>query len=939
MRGQLLCLLAASCVQEAVGQCTPSTVAGFPCMTDTEVSNLTLHYRYDPAETRVFVFVVSQSSGWLGVGFPTMAGEMAPAKAVIYRETATDLDAAGYRISSMAAADVVEDAGVLTELGIDDASGGNIQDTALSFLEFSFVIPADVSTLMPVNIARGMTDLKLGKHDGAAALTIDFSAATVAPPVPVPSPPTPPSVGLCTPSTVAGFPCMTDIEVSNLTLHYRYDPAEGRVFMYVVSQSSGWLGVGFPTMAGEMAPAKAVIYRETATDLGAAGYRISSMAAADVVEDAGVLTELGIDDASGGSIQDTALSFLEFSFVIPADVSTLMPVNIARGMTDLKLGKHDGAAALTIDFIAATVAPPVPVPSPPTPPSVGLCTPSTVAGFPCMTDTEVPNLTLHYRYDSAEGRAFVYVVSQSSGWLGVGFPTMAGEMAPAKAVIYRETATDLDAAGYRISSMAAADVVEDAGVLTELGIDDASGGNIQDTALSFLEFSFVIPADVSTLMPVNIARGMTDLKLGKHDGAAALTIDFYAATVGGGGVSPPVPEPSPPTPGGTPPPAFEDCTQSTMPAYSCMIRMRDYDTMHDMTLHYKYVRTLNASENRLALFVVSENSGWLAVGFPTLSGHMSPAEAVIYRKRDVEQTESMEIGAVGYHISSTRRTGVVEDHANVLTKLGMSALLPPIGGVIVENGFTFLQVSIRLPLEDAKATPVNIARSKNNLELVSHDHDDAVALTINFDSHTVSRSVNTHPEKRERHGACMVAAFGFLFPLGVIAKHYGNDLGLGVKAYYIHLVFSCVGIVLVCYAFMVAAANFGDNYERDYGDHNQAGYFLFVAIIVQPLLGGASALVVKELQPKEPSILRTFHRIFGYCILLGALYQCFSGFEKMKKTVLGSESTRTTLEIMLVFAVIFYCCLVPFMEIRRRRAAAAKMAAASLRSSDTPAMS
>ena len=725
-----------------------------------------------------------------------------------------------------------------------------------------------------------------------------------------------------------------------------------------------WFGISFPSSAYAMDPAFAIIFKENyeGQAMHAATYDIKGKVHSQVMEDATLADKHGIMNMAASVVADTLGQRLHVEFMMKEDyfMNGGVPVTFAMSHSSeyddvtLKTGEifyhgpHNRAAYL-IDFvndqgqsIVQAKEQEMVCPDRYTPSSLAL--PRNMGSGQFSTylckhsDDALYGATVHWRYNPYTIRLSLAVESSDTlGWLGMGF-RMAQQghaMSPAYAVI---SESETEAAWFNIMNASRAGIVP---YPSFAEYADSVWKMTRVNGLVTLHVEFSIPTE-ATALDVLVARDRQDLALGKHTeyNKRRFEIDVYPSFVPEEvPLPPPVPVPSPPTPGGTPPPAFEDCTQSTMPAYSCMIRMRDYDTMHDMTLHYKYVRTLNASENRLALFVVSENSGWLAVGFPTLSGHMSPAEAVIYRKRDVEQTESMEIGAVGYHISSTRRTGVVEDHANVLTKLGMSALLPPIGGVIVENGFTFLQVSIRLPLEDAKATPVNIARSKNNLELVSHDHDDAVALTINFDSHTVSRSVNTHPEKRERHGACMVAAFGFLFPLGVIAKHYGNDLGLGVKAYYIHLVFSCVGIVLVCYAFMVAAANFGDNYERDYGDHNQAGYFLFVAIIVQPLLGGASALVVKELQPKEPSILRTFHRIFGYCILLGALYQCFSGFEKMKKTVLGSESTRTTLEIMLVFAVIFYCCLVPFMEIRRRRAAAAKMAAASLRSSDTPATS
>eukprot|EP01061_Rhynchopus_euleeides_P007309 TRINITY_DN16313_c0_g2_i1.p1 TRINITY_DN16313_c0_g2~~TRINITY_DN16313_c0_g2_i1.p1 ORF type:complete len:1149 (+),score=351.67 TRINITY_DN16313_c0_g2_i1:50-3496(+) len=728
-----------------------------------------------------------------------------------------------------------------------------------------------------------------------------------------------------------------------------------------------WVGVAFPTVKGHMSPAWGMIYSETGRNQpnprgNLPGvfepYNLTGISRSQVVPDQTLLAKYDIQDikASVNAVAQTL--HLEFSVPLKGAFLGDVNVNVARNTdgsylpdqdTSDNLLYHgpDGRTAMVINFSGQTAK----TETHPKQRQRECSTSNGVTGstvpnmmvngsstFMCMKEVPgMPGATVHWDYNPYTHKLYMGVhCMDTAGWVGLGlrhFNTTNPHlgMAPAEALILSASSGSPDPPGadwYHISEATPQGVqkshehAEEADILWKF---------TRDNGHTFLHFEMTLTF-VGTVFDVLVARSLSDTVIGFHgqEGGKRFYLDVMPLLIDvGSPVTVMPPNTSPPTPTAPatnspvlpPPDSLVDftCDKSPLPAFVCVKKV---GRLSDVWLHWTY----NYATEMLYLHVVSQSTGWLGVTFPQQEGKMSPADGVIYRALDLHDgTGRMEVDAVAYTMNSYAASGVVEDRT-ARDRLNLTSLFP-LGWRI--NGFTVIELTTTVPHQRADRLPINIARSEEDLRLGAHSMNEMVGTSLNLREGVYMEHKNKNVDLRKTHAGCMVAAFGFLLPIAVIVKHYGQDLGLGEWAFYIHIGASGVAFILIFYAFEVAAANFNTNRERDYGDHNQAGYYLFGALVLQPLLGVGSALILQQ-DPKEISVMRSFHKVFGYCIGLAGLFQCFSGFEKLKVVLRDDSSTRTTLEVILILAILFYFCLVPFLEIRRRRNAAAASAAAHL---------
>ena len=174
----LLLLCIALWGQLAVG-CAPSALlfnstSDYSCFVQTAPPGCELHWTWEREAQIIHIAVRSAAtSGWLGVGFPTTAGVMAPAVAII----GTSAGVSSYSLSARSLDGVVP----------NDAEGVNMNLTGTSYTNSggSAIIRFTRSSIgfqtgaVPINIARDLNFLDLNTHDASqsAARTLNFVTA------------------------------------------------------------------------------------------------------------------------------------------------------------------------------------------------------------------------------------------------------------------------------------------------------------------------------------------------------------------------------------------------------------------------------------------------------------------------------------------------------------------------------------------------------------------------------------------------------------------------------------------------------------------------------------------------------------------------------------------------------------------------------------------
>ena len=551
--------------------------------------------------------------------------------------------------------------------------------------------------------------------------------------------------------------------------------------------------------------------------------------------------------------------------------------------------------------------------------------------------------TLHWDYEPRTRRLHVAVASDATdGWLALGLqaPGVAAAaaggkppMTPAVALIAADATAALvvpapapTTAWYSLVARQRSGIVRDVHFAEEHGVQRGDEPTVTWAGgRALLEATLTLPHG-ATSYTVLAARDRVEKRLSGHGAGnkGGVAVDFAPLLVWDS----PAPRSEAPSaaPGATPtlsppshaPKARPDlnpyCTPSTVVGYHCM-RASQY--LEGLSVHWTY----DNLHDRLHIMVRSSGQGWLAFAFAEREESMAPADAVVFCALD----SARGVGAAGFRVASLRKEGVTESNA-VKQRLG---LLSEKG--LVQDGETLLRFSVTATAESIKLDrAVNVARSRDTLALGAHDPDQRLSFLINFEKGELVETGNDLPRARRAHASCMVFAFGFILPAAVLCKRYGDTLRLGPRAFYAHAALSLVGVLLVLYGFATAIKNFGDNQETDYGDHNVAGYFVFVAaVLVQPLLG-ATAVYASRGTLREQSVARTMHRVFGPCLGIVAVFQCFSGFRKLKFALNDESRTVVFLEVGLILAILFYFVVILYFEVRRRRETAAAAITASV---------
>eukprot|EP01063_Lacrimia_lanifica_P000246 TRINITY_DN1011_c0_g1_i1.p1 TRINITY_DN1011_c0_g1~~TRINITY_DN1011_c0_g1_i1.p1 ORF type:complete len:1089 (+),score=331.80 TRINITY_DN1011_c0_g1_i1:441-3269(+) len=872
---------------------------------------------------------------------------MAPAQAICM----VDGKVTTYKISSNDVEGVVEDPTVKEQLNIWRAAQDSVGGQDSLHVEYdSATLRADPGALIAMNFARG-SDKVMGFHgDNHHAVRVMFNythQTFVNPPstrphythAPTPAPP-PGHIGQCT-RRLAGTVsrdagelswghgevpgqdpvyCNVHFHIHDAWLHWIWNGVDEYIQWTLESKSNGWLALSFAETEGKMAPALAIILTEDRVKT----YRIHNASSAGIVEDISVRSELEIMSMISTPRTENGEHVRSMSVHMKSDRMKAFPaINIARHMDSYSLEdthKWDQRVGLRLNFHNAQEFFYHDV-------HAHNCSDSgedfafdgdashSSDKAPLLCQYDVPvldNTTFHYSYTPNSEYVKVKVLSDSSGWLAVGFADGPNAMHPALAVVL--DGEDPAVRYVRLQGKALSDVVEDEAIEKELDVRDVvftrAGGR---TELQFQLNYERLPAfhPAMTQLNITIARDLERVVMDqKHDvhERVAFRVNVEQPIARN---DPYTPEPTlptrkprtfpPPDPNGptaiphtaVPPtePPRGVCAPSELEEYHCRLAGPE----EKFALHWVY----NPLDSTVKMAVSIERSTWLGVAFPDEYGEMAPAKGII----------TDDSGTHYYRFDSESDAGVVRD-----ASVGDALRMVPGGdhGATI-RGTTTVHFKRWVGADFMKAVAINVAWGDDHqYQYGNHGVENRASLEVRFEDGFVQLRAHDRHIARRVHAFCMVLGFLFLLPLAVLVKRYPEKMPCcGYKkgdpgSFGWHQCIAILAVVVIAVGYGVAKTEFEESEVDDEDDHGAAGTLLFIMVVVlQPLLGVLSVWCF----PKEHSFsptLRTLHKVLAVCIMLVAGFSLLTGVSKLKELDDSSFPKLLGVVVFLV-ALPLYC--------------------------------
>jgi len=261
--------------------------------------------------------------------------------------------------------------------------------------------------------------------------------------------------------------------------------------------------------------------------------------------------------------------------------------------------------------------------------------------------------------------------------------------------------------------------------------------------------------------------------------------------------------------------------------------------------------------------------GWLALGFPTTAGMMTPAEAFV-------ASSDGGVGAWhlgGYQVGDITPHGsgaMPVQHSNISTGIEGGVLVLRLGNVVIA---------------DTGSVNLLFARHGSGAFPSYHGHGPSSRLgfTVNMLTGGVVAEAPTGPDSVRAHGVLQLLAWIFLAPIGILIKRLGTRsprlkgmkvAGLPV-AFVAHAAMMGVAVLFCLGAVVLALADFPGTGRAKYG-HGTIGLIVCACACVQPF----PALLCRPDPEKDPARRRIFnlgHRGLGMFTLLLAIVCTFLG--------------------------------------------------------------